>query len=354
MDLVSRFAYDPGTVGLLAFIIALLGSITLFIVLAGIFYHPKGRPKQARQRIQSLRQVQMQGLQERLNRAQIDISSTEYIRRSLTLGIPLGLGLFILIGSIVLAVVGVVAGFIITWTKLEQERDVKMVRYNKQLASACDIIRTSYGVNPSLKKALDTVAEFSQSPLKEDFQDILVATSQERFVEGLQTVADRRRSIVFDTVATSLMRANEATGEVDEMLRRLAESTRQNVAAFDEAITSQINARSNIQWGTYGPWLIFCAFRVITVLIMLSSTAVIFSPMNTFFTTLVGNIIVLIAALISIFMYRYCLQISQRGLVVRRVKMTAPASRVGQRSIESLVEQNQNILSGQSRPVTLN
>ena len=48
------------------------------------------------------------------------------------------------------------------------------------------------------------------------------------------------------------------------MLIRLAESTRQNVAAFDEATTSQLNARSSIQWGTYGPWLIFCIFRVMT------------------------------------------------------------------------------------------
>lgn len=352
MGLVSQLAYNPSAVGLLAFILALLGSIALFIVLLGIFYYPKGKPKQARQTIRSLRQVQLQGVQARLDRAQVEISASEYVKRSLILGIPLGIGLFLLIGSIVLAGVGVIAGFIITWTKLEQERDIKMVRYNKQLASACDTIRTSYGVNPSLKKALETVAEFSQSPVKEDFQEILVATSQERFAEGLQSVADRRRSIVFDTVSTSLMRANEATGEVDEMLRRLAESTRQNVSAFEEAITSQINARSNIQWGTYGPWLIFCVFRVITVLIVLTSdAAVIFAPMGTFFSTLAGNAVVSMAAFISIALYRYCIRISQRGLVVRRVKMTQPMVRLGQRPIDSLL--GQNILSGQSHQVAV-
>jgi hypothetical protein len=74
--------------------------------------------------------------------------------------------------------------------------------------------------------------------------------------------------------------------------------------------------------------------------------------MGTFFSTLVGNAVVLIAAAISITLYRHCIQISQRGLVVRRVKMTQSAARLGQRPIDSVVEQN--ILSGQSHQAATN
>ncbi len=352
MGLVSQLAYNPSAMGLLAFILALLGSTALFIVLVGIFYYPKGKPKQAGQTIRSLRQVQLQGIQARLDHAQILVSSVEYVKRSLILGIPLGIVLYLLVGSVILTGVGIVAGFIITWTRLEQERDIKVVRYNKQLASACDTIRTAYGVNPSLKKAMETVAAFSQSPLREDFQELLVATSQERFAQGLQEIAERRRSIVFDTVATSLMRANEATGEVDEMLRRLAESTRQNVAAFEEALTSQINARSNIQWGTYGPWVIFGGFRLATFLLSLGIQNNLFEPMNTFFSTLGGNVVVLMAALISIYLYRYCQGLAQRGLVVRRVKMTQAILRRGQRTLENV--EAHDLLSGQSHGAAIN
>lgn len=351
MDLVSRLAYNPSDVGLLSLVLALIGSITLFTILAGIFYHPKGRPRQIEQSVRSFRQIQFRGIQKRLDRAQIEISSAEYVKRSLILGIPLGIGLYLLVGSIVLTGVGIVAGFMFTWTKLEQERDVKQVLYNKQLASACDTIRSAYGVNPSLKKALETVAEYSRNPVKEDFQEILLAASQERFIPGLQAIAERRRSIVFDTVATSLTRANEATGEVDEMLRRLAESTRQNVAAFEDAVTSQVNARSNIQWGTYGPWLIFSGFRAVTVLASVGMHNTLFDPMNTFFTTVGGNVVVLMAALISIYLYRHCLGIAQRGLVVRRVSMTEVAARRGQRSLEAI--QEQDLLSGQTHQATV-
>jgi Flp pilus assembly protein TadB len=330
-------------------IIAGLGVMALFVALLAV---PRGKPKPTNL---MARRVKFEDIQARLYKAQIDISAREYVIRSLKMGIPLGLGLFILIGSIVLFAVGILAGFMATWTKLEQERDRKQVRYTKQLASACDTIRTAYGVNPSLKKALEAVAEYGQSPVREDFQEVLVAASQERFVEGLEEIADRRRSIVFDTVATALLRASEASGEVNDMLVRLADSTRQNVAAFEDAMTSQLNARSSVTWGTYGPWMIFCVFRLITLLIAFAGGGGLVAPLVGFFSTPGGNIVALIAALVSIFVYRHCINVSQRGLVVRRVSVaeaTLVVPRMGQKPIAS--QKSESAFNAQSRPVTAN
>jgi hypothetical protein len=202
---------------------------------------------------------------------------------------------------------------------------------------------------------MEAVAEYSQSPIREDFQEILVAASQERFVEGLQEIGERRRSIVFDTVATSLIRASEASGEVGDMLERLAESTRQNVSAFEDAISSQINARSGIQWGTYGPWVIFCVFRVMSLMFSSSAGANVFAPMVGFFATPGGNILALLAATITIMVYRQCNSIAQRGLVVKRVSMvqaTQAGPKVGQKPISG--QRSDNAYNAQSRPVTVN
>lgn len=334
---------------LLLILLAALAGLTVFALFYVLITPAKGRPAS----IANYRPTrQLDGIQTRLDKAHIEISATEYIKRSLILGVPLGAGLFILIGSIALAPVGLFAGFLFTWNKLEQERDRKQVRYSKQLASVCDTIRTAYGVNPSLKKAIEAAAEYSLSPIKDDFQEIVVAINQERFVEGLQVVADRRRSIVFDMVATSLIRASEATGEVGDMLQRLAESTRQNTGAFEDAISSQINARSNIQWGTYGPWIVFCVFKGMTTMMALfaSGTTNLFGGMTTFFSTPVGNLIALAAALISIFTYRYCNTLAQRGLVVRRVATTNPMEpKLGQQPMSG----QQSILAGQSKPAAV-
>ncbi len=43
---------------------------------------------------------------------------------ALKLGVPLGIGLWILVGAIVMMPVGILAGFLFTWSKLEQDRDV--------------------------------------------------------------------------------------------------------------------------------------------------------------------------------------------------------------------------------------
>jgi len=333
---------------LMLLLLAALAGLAVFVLFYGVVMPQRGKPK----RLGNMRpEKQLAGIQTRLDKAQIEISAEEYLKRSLTLGIPMGIGLFLLIGSILLVPVGVFAGFLFTWSRLEQERDRKLVRYSKQLASVCDTIRTAYGVNPSLKKSIEAAAEYSASPIKEDFQQILIASSQERFVEGLQAVADFRRSIVFDTVATALIRASEATGEVGDMLQRLAESTRQNTAAFEDAMTSQINARSNINWGCFGPWMIFTAFKVMTTIMTLSQGVNVFNGMSTFFGTLVGNLIALTASMVTMSVYLQANRTAQRGLVVKRISNSdsQQALRVGQQPLST----QQSILHGQSQPAVI-
>jgi Flp pilus assembly protein TadB len=345
-------------------LIALLAGVAVIAVMYGFITPPRGKPIQGKGLNQAAEKVmfrgaqkELVGLQSALDQANLNISVTEFIRRGLTLGIPLGIGLFILIGAVVLFFVGVFAGFSFVWTQLEQERDRKQVKYSKLLASACDTIRTAYGVNPSLKKALEAAAEFSQSPLKEDFQEILIALGQERFVEGLQVVADRRRSIVFDGVSTALIRASEATGEVSEMLHRLAVSTRQNVACFEEALSTQINARSNITWSTYGPWMIFTGFKVITFLMVLATgQAGFFGSANNFFNTVQGNIVALLAAGITMAVNRYANTTAQRGLVVKRLALSAnqPGQLPVQRGQSGIDASPRSVMGAQSRPAGLN
>jgi hypothetical protein len=329
---------DSLTILLLAFV----AGLAVTVVVVGLIAPPKGKPRKG---VGFAYAGQLDLLSVRLERQQLGLSGTQFVTKGLTLGIPIAIVLYLLVGSYLLAICGVLVGFIMTQTKLEQKRDRDQIEYTKRLTSACDIIRAAYNVNPSLKKALDAVAEYGTSPCKEDFQEILVAASQERFVEGLHAVAEKRRSIVFDSVATCLTRANEASGEVNEMLIRLAESTRQNTSAFEEAMTSQINARSNIQWGVFGPWMIFAVFRVITLgLSLMSGGGGMFAPMNGFFSTPGGNVLVLGAALFSMWLYRNALSVAQRGLVVRRIVSEESSVQVGQRPLSG-----QNMISAQSR-----
>ena len=78
-----------------------------------------------------------------------------------------------------------------------------------------------------------------------------------------------------------------------------------------------------------------------------NSTGVFRRPLSRrHFMTLAGNGVALFAALISIFVFRYCIGISQRGLVVRRVSTTEAPVKVGQKPLSA-----QQPLSAQARPV---
>ncbi len=81
----------------------------------------------------------------------------------------------------------------------------------------------------------------------------------------------------------------------------------------------QINARSSIRWGTYGPWMIFGVFRGVTFVLSLTGVTA-FNSANAFFQTPGGNILALVAAAISIGLYVHGFRLSQRGLVVKRVR----------------------------------
>jgi Flp pilus assembly protein TadB len=301
--------------------LAVLAAVAVFVMVYALSMPAHPNKRKATAGPAALKPSQLLSLQAKLDEARIEITAEEYIRKSLSTGVPLAIGLFVLVGAVVMLPLGVFAGFLFTWTNLEQERDVKQIKYFKQLASACDIITNAYAVRPSLVRAIQSAAEFSSSPLREDFQEMVIGLRQGEFELVLQSLSDRRMSIMFDSVMNALQRAKDESGQVKDIMEKLAISTRQNVAAFEESISMQINARSSIRWGTYGPWLIFGVFRGVTLVLSLAGPSA-FDQANSFFTTLGGNILAMIAAGISIALYIHGFKLAQRGLVIRRVRST--------------------------------
>ncbi len=262
------------------------------------------------------------GIQVRLDQAHLGISAAEFIKRSVVLGLGLALALYVVVGALTLILIGFAAGFLITWTQLEVARDRKLVAYNQTLASACDTLRNAYLTSGSLSTAIKSVVEYGAPEVRDDFALALTAARQGEFAAGLQTIANRRRSIVFDAMANALLRAEESSGAVGEMLEQLAESTRQNVAAFEAAMIMQINARSNVNWGAFGPWAVYAAFRLMTV----GFSTVSLGGASDFFGTLPGNLVAALAGVLTIYLHRMCYQIAQRDLAVQRVETSDPAA----------------------------
>lgn len=303
-------------------LLAFLAGVAVFAIWYGVVV-PRG-PAMGQMPARDRVVRRLSALQARLDAAQMEISAGAFVRRSLLTGVALGGGLALLFGAPMLILAGLGAGFMFTWRALEADRDRRQVRYARLLAQACDVIRNSYAVKPSLQKALEAAAAYTQPPVQADFGELLIGYLQGEFEATLERIAERRRSIVFDGVANALARAERAGAGVTDMLGRLAQTTRENAAAFEDAIVLQTTARSNVAWGTYGPWGVFAVFRALTLALSLTSAAGAFGGLTTFFSTPAGNLIALAAAIISMVSYLYCHRLAQRGLVTRRASR-APA-----------------------------
>jgi hypothetical protein len=294
---------------LLALLPALLaGALTLGLVMAATT-----RPRRV---VRVQRETLLPGIQVRLDRARLGISAADYITRSLTYGALFGLLMTLATGAWLTFPAGLVAGFAFVWSRLEDERNERLNRYHKALASAADTIVNSWRVRPSMNRALEAVATYGQGEVATDFEEVRASVrSGSSLPAALQTVADRRQSPVFDALATALIVAEEASGEVSEMLAQQAVATRQMAVIYEETIDEQRGQRADVMWGIVGPWGVMAMIRLFTI----ATGGLGYG--TEFFRTLPGQIAAVAAAALTVAAYVNSHRVAGRGLVVERVEL---------------------------------
>jgi len=294
----------------IALILGFLAGAAVFVIFLGLALRP-------RRVVRVQRETLLPGIQVRLDQARLGVSAGTYIARSLTYGAAFGLLMWLATGAWLTLAVGLVAGFPFVWSRLEDERNEALNRYHKALASAADTIVNSWRVKPSMNRALEAVATYGQGEVAEDFEEVRRAVQGgEPLSAALQAVADRRQSPVFDALATALIVAEEASGEVSEMLARHAESTRQMAVIYEETVDMQQGARTDVMWGIVGPWVVMALVRVVT---LFSSAGIGYG--TEFFGTLWGQLVAVVAAALTVIAYVHSHRTASRGLIVERVAM---------------------------------
>jgi len=294
---------------LLAILMGLLAGAVTFVVVLPFALRP-------RRVVRPQAETILPGIQVRLDRARLGVSATTYILRSLEYGAVFGLVMALATGAWLTFPAGLAAGFAFVWSRLEDERNERLNRYHKALASAADTIVNSWRVRPSMNRALEAVATYGQAEVAADFEEVRLAVrGGSSLPAALQAVADRRQSPVFDALATALIVAEEASGEVTEMLARQAQATRESARIYEETIDEQRGQRSDVMWGIAGPWAIMLLLRLATLL----TGGVGYG--TEFFTSLLGQVVAVVAAALTVVAYVHSHRTAGRGLVVERVML---------------------------------
>jgi hypothetical protein len=292
---------------LIASVLALLGGVAVFAVFSALAVRPR--------RVVRVQGRVLPGIQVRIDRARLGVDAGAYVARSLLHGALFALLMVLATGAWSTVIAGVAAGFAFVWSRLEDERNERLNRYHKALASAADTIVNSWRVRPSMNRALEAVATYGQSEVAVDFEEVRRAVrGGSSLPAALQQVADRCQSPVFDALATALIVAEEASGEVSEMLVRQAESTRRMATIYEETVDEQRGQRTDVMWGIAGPWGIMVLLRVFTTFTGGVGYGV------EFFTTAFGQAAALVSAGLTVLAYAHAHRTAGRGLVVERVE----------------------------------
>jgi len=294
---------------LVAVIPGLAGAGAVFAIVAAFALRP-------RRVIRAQRETTLAGIQVRLDRARLGIDAGTYLTRSLAYGALFGLAMAAGTGTWLIFLVGLAAGFVFVWARLEDERNERLNRYHKGLASAADTIVNSWRVKPSINRALEAVASYGQSEVAADFEDVRRAVrGGTPLAAALQEVADRRQSPIFDGLATALIVAEEQSGEVSQVLARQAAATRQMAMIYEETVDEQRGQRADVRVGVFGPWAVMLMLRLAT----LATGGLGYG--TEFFVTPLGQATAVVAAVLTVAAYFHSHRTAGRGLVVERVAL---------------------------------
>lgn len=310
---------------LLLLAVALLGGLGIFSIFFALAV-----PRFQFRRAQSA--TLLEGIQVTLQRAKIEIEASTFLWQGAALGAVLGLLAALIVGTPVVFLPFLLGGYVVLWVQLEDRRNQRINQYHHDLATAMSIIVNSWRSSPSLSGALEAVTLYGpggsktgaarieegvsrpeEGSVADDFDTILRALhAGTPLRDALQRVADRRRSPIFDGLATALLVAEEQGSQAGEMLGKQAQITHEQVETFHEALSRQRSARSEVRNGTIGPWAILGLVR-------LMGAAGAGGMDTSFFRTFPGTVTAIVVAIATVGMYAWAMRIAGRGLILTRV-----------------------------------
>ena len=294
---------------ILSLALGLLAAGSVLAIILGI----AGAGRQEK-RVQQ--QTILPAIQVRLDKAQLGVSATTYVGRSLLYGVAFGALMALATGAFLAFFAGLAGGFAFVWARLEDRRNEQLNQYNKALAAGADTVVNTWRSKPSINRAVEALAQWGQDDVSDDFREVATAMrTGTSLVRALQQVADRRQSHVFDAFATALFLAAEESGEVTDMLTRHAESTRRMSNIYEETLDMQRAQRQDAMWGIVGPWGVLLLLRLGTMFTGGLGYG------TEFFATPLGQIAGLAAAVLTVVAYVATNRTAARGMLVKRVPL---------------------------------
>jgi len=179
-----------------------------------------------------------------LARADLKLKTGEYVAVMIILGFGIGLiGWYIGGRSIILGLVGVIAGVSLPGTYVKRQQGQRLTRFNDQLADMLNLMVNGLRAGYSIMQAMEAVSKELPSPISDEFrrvvQEMQLGIPMDRSLDNL---IRRIPSDDLDLVVTAINVQREVGGNLAEILDTISHTIRERVRIKGEirVLTAQV------------------------------------------------------------------------------------------------------------------
>jgi tight adherence protein B len=284
------------------FLLAMLAGAGVFLAINGLTAPPRVRlssPDPAK--------GPMGRLQARLDAAELPIGAGEFL--SIALGLALVVAaVAVFLGAPVLALAGVIVVPALLWQRLEARRDAARQAYNGSLGEAVQLLREGFSSTGALRDALDHVVRNGPDPAAADFREVWRSRATGMSLEeSFAPIVERRRNPFLRMVAEALTLKASQGGNVGKVLLGLETMIREQVILRREINAKQSQARMESVIISLAPIGFFLVMKIVPWMRDYEQG---------FYSTLLGQIALLVVIIFSMVAFFISQRIAVRGLTM--------------------------------------
>lgn len=290
---------------------ALVGAAGVYLAFAAVVFPPQVRLAHREGSALGL-------LQARLEAAELPITAREFL--NLCLGGGLGfMVLALLLRVPALSIAGFVLVPLLLWQQLTAKQQAFRRAYAESLAEVVSLLREGFSATGSLTDAFRNAIDNGPEPAAIDFRTVWEQHQLGvELGEAFAPVQDRRRNPYLNMVAEALSLKSEAGGNAGEVLLGLETMIRDQVTLLKEISAKQSQARLESTIVSLAPIGFFLIMKVLPWMREYEGG---------FYTTALGQIVILVAVIFSLIAYVLSQRIANKGLDLEVKEETRTAVR---------------------------
>lgn len=210
-------------------VIAFVGAAGIFAAVLAISSPPRARLNTVGGLLEE-ELGPLEKLEQKLRQADLDVKTYEFLGVSLSLGLGLAAGGYLLTGTMISVFLGFGAGSFAYYAYLTDRRDRRRQQYQDALVDVIGLLVEGFQAGNTLQAAFRSVADYGPEIASDDWRQVSARIQAGVSIqESLLTLSRRRRDPILDTIVQTLVVVHQQGGRLSSALKGLQETVGERV-----------------------------------------------------------------------------------------------------------------------------